>query len=83
MTEQEIEVKVVEIVAKQMGVEKDKIKRETTFVADLNADSLDVVELGMEFEDVFNARIPDEELEKLQNVGQAIDYLKKVAVKGE
>ena len=71
----EIEEKVVEIVAEQMGVDKSEITRETSFVNDLNADSLDTVELVMEFEDEFELSIPDEEAEKIQTVGQAIDYI--------
>jgi acyl carrier protein len=72
----EIEEKVIEIVAEQMGVDKSEITRETSFVNDLNADSLDTVELVMEFEDQFELSIPDEEAEKIQTVGQAIDYIK-------
>ena len=70
-----IEEKVIEIVAEQMGVDKSEITRETSFVNDLNADSLDTVELVMEFEDEFEMSIPDEEAEKIQTVGQAIDYI--------
>ncbi len=77
MTEAEIEAKVIDIVAEQMGVDKTEISRETSFTNDLNADSLDTVELVMEFEDEFETSIPDEEAEKIQTVGQAIDYIKK------
>ena len=77
MTEQEIEAKVIEIVAEQMGAEKDKISRDTSFVEDLNADSLDTVELVMEFEDEFETSIPDDQAEKIQTVGQAIDFIKQ------
>jgi acyl carrier protein len=66
---------VVDIVAEQMGVDKSQITRETSFVNDLGADSLDTVELVMEFEDEFDISIPDEEAEKIQTVGQAIDYV--------
>ena len=76
MEEREIEEKVIAIVAEQMGVDKGEINRETNFVSDLNADSLDTVELVMEFEDEFETSIPDEEAEKIQTVGQAIDYIK-------
>ena len=72
----EIEGKVIGIVAEQMGVDRSEITRETSFVNDLNADSLDTVELVMEFEDEFELSIPDEEAEKIQTVGQAVDYIK-------
>jgi acyl carrier protein len=70
-----IESKVIEIVSEQMGVDKAEITRETSFINDLNADSLDTVELVMEFEDEFDMSIPDEEAEKIQTVGAAIDYI--------
>jgi acyl carrier protein len=74
-----IESKVVEIVSEQMGVDKSEITRETSFINDLNADSLDTVELVMEFEDEFDMSIPDEEAEKIQTVGAAIDYIANIA----
>ncbi len=77
MTEQEIEAKVIEIVAEQMGADKAKISRATSFVDDLNADSLDTVELVMEFEDEFETSIPDEQAEKIKTVGEAIDFIKQ------
>ena len=76
MTEQEIEAKVIEIVAEQMGADKGKISRDTSFVEDLNADSLDTVELVMEFEDEFETSIPDDQAEKIQTVGQAVEFIK-------
>ncbi|CAN5800898.1 acyl carrier protein [soil metagenome] len=76
MTEQEIEVKVIDIVAKQMGADKAAITRTTNFTTDLNADSLDTVELVMEFEDEFKTSIPDEQAEKIKTVGEAIDFIK-------
>lgn len=77
MTEAEIEEKVINIVAEQMGVDKAQITRETSFVNDLNADSLDTVELVMELEDEFETSIPDEDAEKIQTVGQAIEFIMK------
>ncbi len=79
MDEQEIQEKVIAIVAEQMGVDKGEINRDTNFVNDLNADSLDTVELVMEFEDEFETSIPDEEAEKITTVGQAIDFIKEHA----
>lgn len=76
---QAIEQKVIDIISEQMGVDKSEITRETSFINDLNADSLDTVELVMEFEDEFDMSIPDEEAEKIQTVGAAIDYIVKVA----
>jgi len=72
---QAIENKVIEIISEQMGVDKSEITRETSFINDLNADSLDTVELVMEFEDEFDMSIPDEEAEKIQTVGAAVDYI--------
>ena len=76
---QAIENKVIEIISEQMGADKSEITRETSFINDLNADSLDTVELVMEFEDEFDMTIPDEEAEKIQTVGAAIDYIVNIA----
>ncbi len=76
---QAIEQKVINIISEQMGVDKSEITRETSFINDLNADSLDTVELVMEFEDEFDMSIPDEEAEKIQTVGAAFDYIVNVA----
>ncbi len=83
MTDAEIREKVINIVAEQMGVDKSQITPETSFVNDLNADSLDTVELVMELEDEFETSIPDEEAENIQTVGQAIDFIKKAAASAE
>jgi acyl carrier protein len=77
MTEElkNVEERVIEIVCEQMGASRDKITAETSFIQDLGADSLDTVELVMEFEDEFDLNIPDEDAEKIQTVGDAIKYI--------
>ena len=67
--------RVVKIVCDQMGTTADKITNETSFINDLGADSLDTVELVMEFEDEFEISIPDEDAEKIQTVGAAVTYI--------
>ena len=69
--------RVGKIVAEQMGVDKAKIAAETSFVNDLGADSLDIVELVMELEDEFDISIPDEDAEKIQTIGQAVKYIEE------
>ena len=76
---QAIEAKIIDIISEQMGTDKAEITKETSFINDLNADSLDTVELVMEFEDEFDMSIPDEEAEKIQTVGAAIDYIVNIA----
>jgi acyl carrier protein len=72
-----VQERVIDIVAEQLGVSKDQITRETSFVNDLGADSLDTVELVMELEEEFDINIPDDAAEKIQTVGQAIEYIEK------
>ena len=81
LNEQEIQEKVISIIADQMNIDQSEISRDTSFINDLNADSLDTVELVMELEDEFEMSIPDEEAEKIQTVGQAIDYIVEHAAK--
>jgi len=69
--------KVLEIVAERMGVKKEDISEQTSFVNDLGADSLDQVELIMEFEDQFDLNIPDEDAEKIATIGDAIKYIEE------
>jgi len=66
---------VVKIVCDQMGATADKVTKDTSFINDLGADSLDTVELVMEFEDEFEINIPDEDAEKIQTVGDAVTYI--------
>ena len=67
--------RVTDIVSEQLGVDKDKVTPETSFVNDLGADSLDTVELVMALEEEFETEIPDEDAEKITTVQQAIDYI--------
>lgn len=78
-----VEERVVDIVAEQLGVSKDQIKRETHFVNDLGADSLDTVELVMELEEEFDINIPDDAAEKITTVGEAIDHIEKAVGSGD
>jgi acyl carrier protein len=71
----DIEARVKKIIAEQLGVPEADVTNEKAFVADLGADSLDTVELVMEFEDEFEISIPDEDAEKIQTVGNAIEYI--------
>ena len=72
--------KIKDIIEKELGGEREKLTPEASFIDDLGADSLDIVELVMEFEKEFNIDIPDEDAEKLRTVGDAIAYLEaKVA----
>jgi len=73
----DLESRVKEIIADQLGVEVEKLKDDANFVQDLGADSLDVVELIMAFEEEFGIEIPDEDAEKIRTVGDVINYLKE------
>lgn len=67
--------KISQMVTERFGVDEEKVTRELTFQEDLGADSLDVVELIMEMEDVFNIQISDEDAEKIITIGDAVDYI--------
>ena len=71
-----LENKIKEIIVDKLGIEESEITDTASFTNDLGADSLDTVELIMEFEKEFNVSIPDEEAEKIQTVGDAVAYLK-------
>ena len=73
----EIESKVKAIIVDKLGVDASQVTNEASFSADLNADSLDTVELIMEFEKEFNITIPDEETQKISTVGDAVAYVEK------
>jgi acyl carrier protein len=72
-----VQDRVIDIVSSQLGVSKDQITPETSFINDLGADSLDTVELVMELEEEFEINIPDDAAEKIQTVGQAVDFIEK------
>ena len=72
--------RVKKIVVEHLGVEADKVTEEASFIDDLGADSLDIVELVMAFEEEFGVEIPDEDAEKMITVGDALNYLKEHAV---
>lgn len=76
MKMEEVQSKLKEIVMDRLNAEEDQIKPEASFVEDLGADSLDIVELIMGIEEEFDIEIPDEDAEKLTTVGEAMDYVK-------
>jgi len=69
--------RVIDIVAEQLGVDKEKVKPESHFINDLGADSLDQVELVMELEEEFDLNIPDDAAEKIETVGKAIQFIEQ------
>jgi len=72
-----VKERIVDIVSEQLGVNKDQINDDTHFVNDIGADSLDTVELVMELEEEFDITIPDDAAEKIQTVGEAIEFIEK------
>jgi acyl carrier protein len=77
MTSVEIVEKVKDIVVEQLGVESDEVKGDSTFIDDLGADSLDIVELIMAFEEEFNIEIPDEAAEKIKTVQDVVTFIEQ------
>ena len=75
----DVETKVKDIIMNKLGVEASQVTNEASFTNDLGADSLDTVELVMEFEKAFNLQIPDEDAEKIATVGDAVKYLSNKA----
>ena len=73
----EVTAKIKKIIVDKLGVDEKEITMEASFTNDLGADSLDTVELIMDFEKEFNLAIPDDEAEKISTVGQAIEYVEK------
>ncbi len=74
---QSIEERLKEIIIKQLDADNKPVTLESSFINDLGADSLDIVALVMEFEDAFDMNIPDEDAEKIQTVGDAVNYIKE------
>jgi acyl carrier protein len=72
-----VEEKVKEIIVEQLGVDEDEVTPEASFTDDLGADSLDIVELVMAFEEEFGIEIPDEDAEKIGRVKEAVEYIAK------
>ena len=72
-----LEEKVTGLIVEQLGVSKEEAVHGASFIDDLGADSLDIVELVMSLEEAFDIEIPDEDAEKIQTIGDAIDYLKE------
>ena len=70
-----VEERVFDLVAQNLGAERSEIAREKTFIGHLSADSLDIVELIMDLEEEFDLDIPEDEAEKIETVGQAIEYI--------
>ena len=73
----EIMGRVKELIVDQLGAEADEVTSDASFTDDLGADSLDIVELVMAFEEAFELEIPDEDAEKIQSVGDAVEYMKQ------
>lgn len=73
-----VEQKVAQIIADQLGVESEKVKRDTNIANDLGADSLDIAELMIAFEEEFDIDIKEEDAQKIESVGQIIDYIQSV-----
>ena len=73
----DVKSKVISIIVDKLGVDEGEVAAESSFTNDLGADSLDTVELIMEFEKEFNIAIPDEQAENIQTVGEAIKYIEK------
>lgn len=76
MAERDIEAEVRRIIKEQLDVQESEIKLESTFIDDLGADSLGLVELVLAFEEAFEIDIPDEDTEKIRSVGDAVEYVK-------
>jgi acyl carrier protein len=81
MSEKSISEKVKDIIVEQLGVNPEQVTDSASFIEDLGADSLDTVELVMAFEEEFGVEVPDEDAEKLQTVGNVVEYIEKKTAK--
>jgi acyl carrier protein len=82
VSDEQIRQKVIDIVCEHLAVNKDQVTDSTSFIEDIGADSLDIVELVMELEEEFDIQIPDDQAEKIKTVGEAVEYI-KVAVRNK
>jgi acyl carrier protein len=80
-TASSVEERVIDIVCENLGVNKEQVTRQTAFIEDIGADSLDIVELVMELEEEFEITIPDDQAEQIKTVGEAIDYIEREQAK--
>jgi acyl carrier protein len=76
-----VEERVIELVCENLGVNKEQVTRSSSFIEDMGADSLDIVELVMELEEEFEITIPDDQAEKIKTVGEAIEYIERELAK--
>jgi len=76
-----VDERVIGIVCENLGVNKEQVTRQTSFIEDIGADSLDIVELVMELEEEFEITIPDDQAEQIKTVGEAIDYIERELAK--
>jgi len=82
VTDEQIRTRVIDIVCDHLAVNKDQVSDKTSFIEDIGADSLDIVELVMELEEEFDINIPDDQAEKIKTVGEAVEHI-KVAIKNK
>ena len=82
VTDEQIRQRVIDIVCDHLAVNKDQVTDKTSFIEDIGADSLDIVELVMELEEEFDINIPDDQAEKIKTVGEAVDYI-KIAIRNK
>jgi acyl carrier protein len=82
VSDEQIRQRVIDIVCEHLAVNKDQVTDNTSFIEDIGADSLDIVELVMELEEEFDIQIPDDQAEKIKTVGEAVEFI-KAAIKNK